>query len=213
MFLKVLAENNNVKRMHRNKDVYQQERKNFTAFIQKVIDRLKEIDPLLEWLQAKDCMFRQNKDIRFSTDKTPYKTNFGGVIAYQGKKSPFAGIYIHIEPWKCFIGGWMYMTPSPVRNQVRAHIALHYKELDRILATKKFAETFHKILWETVKTAPKWYAKDHPAIKYLRYKYMYVSHPLKDSFVLSEGFVDYIVTCYKALKPFQDFMNKALHTS
>jgi uncharacterized protein (TIGR02453 family) len=88
MFLKILSENNDTKRMHKNIDLYRHVREEYTNLIQEVIDRLTLLDPKLTGLSPKECMFRQNKDIRFSKDKSPYKTNFGAVIAPGGKKSP-----------------------------------------------------------------------------------------------------------------------------
>ena len=213
MFLKILAENNDTKWMHKNLDLYNHVREEFVHFVQEVIDRMSMIDAKLTWLSPKECMFRQNKDIRFSKDKSPYKTNFGVVIAPGGRKSSNAGLYIHIEPGKSFIGGGMYMPAPALWNKVRAYISTHHKELTKILQEKKFVETFNSILGEQVKTAPKWYAKDHPAIEFLKYKYIYINHPLTDAEVIGDGLLDTIIACYKAQRPFQDFLNEGVTAS
>jgi uncharacterized protein (TIGR02453 family) len=197
--------------MHKNIDLYRHVRDEFTSLIQIVIERLTLLDPKLTWLSPKECMFRQNKDIRFSKDKSPYKTNFGAVIAPGGKKSPSSWFYIHIEPGKSFIAWGMYMAPAPIWNKVRSYIAKHYKELTKLTQDKKFVQTFKTILGEQLKTAPKGYPKDHPAVEYLKYKYMYINHPLTDKEVMSSGFIDTIMTCYKIQKPFQDFLNKGVN--
>jgi len=106
-FLKVLALNNNRDWFEANRSYYEASRNNFEAFIQAFIDRITEFDPVLKGLEAKSCIFRINRDIRFSTDKSPYKTNFGALVIRGGRKNihRFAGYYIHIEPGEYMIAG------------------------------------------------------------------------------------------------------------
>jgi uncharacterized protein (TIGR02453 family) len=104
----------------------------------------------------------------------------------------------------------MYMPEAAVWSKVRSHIAKHYKRLSKISHDKKFIQTFKTILGEQLKTAPKGYPKDHPALEYLKYKYMYINHPVSDKEVTSRGFMDTIIACYKTQRLFQDFLNEGV---
>lgn len=102
-FLKAVKENNNVQRMDKNRDLYKMERDNFNDFAKKLIAETSKFDKNIGKLEVKDATFRFNRDIRFTTDKSPYKGNFGVIIREEGKKGVGAGYYVHIEPGECFI--------------------------------------------------------------------------------------------------------------
>jgi uncharacterized protein (TIGR02453 family) len=97
-FLEAVKLNNNVKRMHANRDLYLQERDRYADFIASILEQMKKLDDNLADITTKDCIYRFNKDMRFSQDKTPYKTHFGAFICPGGRKSPLPGYYLHIQP-------------------------------------------------------------------------------------------------------------------
>ena len=112
-FLNELTKNNNRDWFNAHKDVYQEAKNDFTQFIDQLIEQLSITDPLLLGLKASDCIYRIYRDTRFSNDKTPYKTNFGAVIAPGGRKGLLSSFYVHIEPGgNSICGGGIYM-PSP----------------------------------------------------------------------------------------------------
>ena len=104
-FLKQLKKNNNKQWFDANRKKYESAKNDFTIFLQDVLNDFCKTDTGLIALAAKDCLFRINRDIRFSKDKSPYKTNFGASINTGGKKSFKAGYYLHIEPGQSFVGG------------------------------------------------------------------------------------------------------------
>jgi len=208
-FLNAIKDNNNRDWFIKNKPYYQEARDDFEHFVQGLIDNLIEIEPIMKGLEAKTCMYRFNRDIRFSNDKSPYKTHFGAFIVRGGKKNgdKFAGYYFHIEPGKSIIAGGAYMPPAPWLSAIREKIDDNPEQLINIINSKDFKKYFGKIEGDQLKTAPKGYPSDHPHIDLLRYKSYLAFNEIKDEFVLSEKLFDYVFNAFKAMKPLNDYLN------
>ncbi len=114
-FLEAIHQNNNTMRMHANRDLYLQEKERYETLIASLLAYLKKIDKNLKDITPKDCVYRFNKDIRFSKDKRPYKTRFGAFISPGGRKSPMPGYYLHIEPGNSGISGGS-RCPTPAQR-------------------------------------------------------------------------------------------------
>jgi uncharacterized protein (TIGR02453 family) len=161
-------------------------------------------------LEAKDCVFRINRDIRFSNDKTPYKTNLGASISPGGKKSLSAGYYFHLQPGASFLAGGMWQPPAPQLSAVRQEIDYNTPEFKKIINNKDFKKYFGALSDEDkVKTAPKGYDKTHPEIEILKLKSFIVVHDLKDKEVLSKDFLQHATAVFKALHPLDLFLRRA----
>ncbi len=206
-FLNAVKENNNLEWMNKNRDLYHMERDNFFDFAKKLIEATKKIDKNIGELSVKDCTFRFNKDIRFTKDKSPYKTNFWVIIREEGKRWTGAGYYVHIQPGESFIGWGMYMPPAPTLQRVRTYIAKHYKQLEKIISTPAFKKTFGSIQGDELVHVPRWFDKGHKAGKFLKMKSFYIGHNLSDKKILEDGFIDYCISVFKVLKPLNDFLN------
>ena len=111
-FLKDLKKNNNKEWFDTNRSRYDNAKADFESFVEAVLTPLRKIDPTVADLKAKDCTFRINRDVRFSKNKAPYKSNMAMYIAKGGKKTNHAGYYFHCEPGHCFVGGGLWM-PMP----------------------------------------------------------------------------------------------------
>ena len=183
------------------------ERDNFFDFAKKLIEATQKIDKNLGELSVKDCTFRFNKDIRFTKDKSPYKTNFWVIIREEGKHGSGAGYYVHIEPGECFIGGWMYMPPAPTLQRVRNHIAKNYKQLEKIISTPAFKKTFGTLQWDKLVNIPRGFDKNHKAGELLKMKWFFVGHKISDKKTLQEDFIKYCISVFKTMKPLNDFLN------
>src|ERR1700737_4702933 len=118
-FLGGLKKNNNRPWFEAHRIQYEAARIDFSNFIQLVIDAFQKSDPSLKGLTSKDCLFRINRDVRFSKDKSPYKTNFGAIIKPGGKKSIYAGYYFHCSPGTSFAGGGLWMPEVAELKKVR----------------------------------------------------------------------------------------------
>ncbi len=208
-FLNILKDNNNREWFIKNRPLYTDARDNIESFVQAIINKIIDFEPIMKGLEAKSCFYRINRDIRFSNDKSPYKTHFGAFIVRGGKKNgdKFAGYYIHIEPGKSLIAGGAYMPPTPWLSAIREIINEEPVKLVKIINTKDFIKYFGKIEGEKLKKAPKGYHTDHPNIDLLRFKSYLVVNEVNDEFVLSEKYFDYVLNVIKAMKPFNDFLN------
>ena len=209
-FLRLLRMNNNRDWFQNNRKSYVAAKENFEIFIQNIINELTNIEPIMKGLEAKTCVFRINRDIRFSNDKSPYKTNFGAFIVRGGKKNgdKYAGYYIHIEPSKSFIAGGAYSPPAPWLSAIREKIDYEPDEFIKVISNKDFVSTFGSIAGEKLKKAPKGYPSDHPHVELLKFKSYHVMHEVKDSIVLSDKYFDNVLKVLKTMKPFNDFLNQ-----
>jgi len=210
-FLSDLKHNNDREWFGKNRLRYDEAKLNFESFIQEVINRVTEFDPILKGLEAKSCIYRINRDIRFSSDKTIYKTHLGAFIVKGGRKNGdrYAGYYIHIEPsGNSMIAGGSYMPPAPWLRAIRERIDEHGKKLVRILDNKGLREYYGELEGERLKSAPKGYSTDHPHIELLKMKSFLVSKMCTDKEVLADDFFDYILRGCRIMKPLNDFLNE-----
>ena len=212
-FLNELKANNNREWFNDNKPRYQEAKENFEAFIDALLLKIAKFDPTISHHKAKDCVFRIYRDVRFSKDKSPYKTNMGAHVTAAAKKSEIhsrAGYYIHIEPGGgSMLAGGAYMPKGPWLKSIRQEIDYNAASLKKILNAKSFKQYFGELQGEQLKTAPKGYPKDHPEIELLRYKSFLATHKCEDKEVVGEGFLDHSAKVFKALYPFDSFLNQA----
>lgn len=212
-FLKDLKKNNNKPWFDANRAAYEAARSDFENFIQAVLDKHSRNDPDLKGLMAKQCMFRINRDVRFSKDKSPYKTNFGASMDKGGKKSGLAGYYFHCEPGKSFIGGGLWQPEAPVIKKVRQEIDYSLDEFKKIMTGKKFKSYYGELYTgENVQLSkvPQGFEKDNPAAGYIRFKSWLVLHELKDTELTSPDLVKKTAEAFKLMQPFVKFLNRAV---
>ena len=209
-FLKNLKDNNNRDWFLKNRKSYDDAKTNFESFVQVVIDEIVSFDPIMKGLEAKSCTYRINRDIRFSPDKTIYKTYMGAFIVRGGKKNgdKFAGYYIHVEPGNSMIAGGAYMPPAQWLSAIREKISEDGEKLIRIINEKEFIKIFKEIEGEKLKSAPKGFPKDHRYIDLLRFKSFLVSKIISDKDICSKDSFDLIIRATRAMKPLHDFLNE-----
>jgi uncharacterized protein (TIGR02453 family) len=210
-FLKNLKKNNNKPWFDANRKLYEAAKADFASFIQNVINLHGKSDITIKDLLAKDCMFRINRDIRFSKDKSPYKTNFGASINRAGKKAmSSAGYYFHLEPGSCFMGGGLYMPMPEDLKKVKQEIDYNYTEFKKLLATRKF-KTMYGDLDKSpeflLSRVPKGYAADNPAQEYLRLKSFVATVIVPDTALTSKDLAKKTVDAFHALQPVIKFIN------
>ena len=207
-FLKAVKENNNVQWMHSNRDLYLMVRDNFWEFGTKLIEETRKLDKSIWPLEIKDATFRFNKDIRFTKDKSPYKTNLGLIICDGGKHSNTAGYYVDIWPGQSFIWWGLYLPPRATADRVRNYIAKNYKQLEKIISDPIFKKTLGSLMGEKYVKVPKQFDLNHKAGERLKMKSRYIGHNLKDKEVLSPDFEKKCLSIFKVLKPLNDFLNE-----
>jgi len=209
-FLEDLKENNHREWFQNNKTRYQEQYNYALQFADELLLRMKQIDTI-ETISGKKSLFRINKDVRFSKDKSPYKTNIGGALT-RATKYLRGGYYFHIEPGNCFLGGGFW-APSPEDlKHIRLQIAADPGPLQQILSSKEFIATFGQLEGEQLKSAPKGFSKDHPAIDLINYKQFLLIKKLTDEEVQSKQYLETVVSTFQAMRPFFDYMSEILTT-
>ncbi len=212
-FLRDLSRNNDRDWFNANKQRYEIAKAEFESFIDALIDRISEFDGSIAHHRAKDCVFRIYRDVRFSRDKSPYKTHFGAHITSAAKRSEIhsrAGYYIHLEPGASMLAGGAYLPKGPWLKAIRQEIEYNADEFKKILAADGFRKYFGTIEGEKLKKAPQGYAADHPEIELLRFKSFLATHNCSDAEVLDDKFLEHCSGVFKALFPFDQFLNRAM---
>lgn len=212
-FLKDIRKNNNKEWFEKNRDKYENAKADFENFVAAVLQKLRVADPSIADLKAKDCTFRINRDVRFSKNKAPYKSNMAMYISKGGKKSNNAGYYFHCEPGSAFLAGGIWMPMAPELKKIRQEIDYGWDELQAILSAKKFKQAFGD-LEKTAETSltrpPKGYDENNEAIEYLKLKCFIASAKIDDSDLTSKDLIKKVITHMETLKPLIDFLNRAL---
>jgi uncharacterized protein (TIGR02453 family) len=209
-FLTDLDQHNNRGWFNDNRTRYDSAKNTFIAFTELLINELRTIDPDIPLLDPKSCIFRIFRDVRFSADKSPYKTNFGTYISPGGKKSIYAGYYFHIEPDNCFIGGGCYMPQAPQLKAIREAIYQSPEDYLAVINDTHFTEIFGKVWGEELKTAPKGFDKEWPHIELIRKKSFVGMRQLNPSILENPDLLNVCRETYTALYPLNRFLNDVL---
>ncbi|MFM2146216.1 MAG: hypothetical protein RL732_1052 [Bacteroidota bacterium] len=215
-FLRKLKKNNHKAWMDEHRSDYEEAKKNFESFIQQLIDGHASSDPSLKGIAAKSCIFRINRDIRFSKNKSPYKTNMGAFINKGGKKAVTAGYYFHLEPGNSFAGGGLYMPQPPELAKVRQEIDYNFTEFKKIITSSSFQSNFGTLdTSEEYQLArlPKGYETGHPATAYLKLKSFTAFKTLSDQEVTSKNLLKATLKAFSALQPLLAFLNQGIEDS
>ncbi len=209
-FLRKLKLNNNRDWFMANKPLYLEAKKNYENFVNEILDKVIEIEPIMKGLEVSSCTYRINRDIRFTNDKSPYKSHLGAFMVRGGKQNGdrYAGYYFHIEPDNnSMIAGGAYMPPAGWLSAIRERIDDEGQKLVRILNNPEFHEFFGNLDGEKLKSAPKGYAKDHPYIELLKMKSFLVVRMITDKEVISGKCFQIVSKAAELMKPLNDFLN------
>ncbi|HMI06139.1 MAG TPA: DUF2461 domain-containing protein [Flavobacterium sp.] len=210
-FLEDIKKNNNRDWFQSQKKCYEEYKKEYHALIAEFLDAMKPKDSNLELLEVKNCTFRINRDIRFSKDKSPYKTHMGIWMNTNPSGVNAPGYYIHIEKGKSFVAGGFYSPENSELKQIRKEIAFFHDDLEAIVSGKDFKKYFDGLdKNNTLKTSPKDFDKDHPAIEFLKLKSFTASHKITDKELFDKDFVKKTSGKLIAIKPLIDFLNRGL---
>ena len=213
-FLKQLQDNNNKPWFEANRAVYEAVRENFIVFTGELIRGVAKFDPPIGTLEARKTIFRINRDIRFSKDKSPYKNNFGATLSAGGKNMQTAGYYLQIQPGNnSFLAAGSYMPEPDKLAKIRQEIDYNLKEFNSILKAAAFKKHFGELGdFDKLKTNPKGYASDNPAIELLKYKSFVVTQNFTDKEVTDPGYISEVIKACKTAYPLIKFLNAALES-
>jgi uncharacterized protein (TIGR02453 family) len=206
-FLKDLAQNNNREWFTANRPRYEAAKSELEKIVVQLLGSVGEFENLTN-TQPKDCIFRINRDVRFSKNKDPYKHHLSAAIGPGGRHSGRTDFYLHIQPnGESLLGAGMWNATPKQLAAFRQEIDFNPKALTDIIANDKFRQYFPEIWGESLKKAPKGYSEDHPNVDLLKRKQMFFMHKFTDAEVTSPDFVDKIVEGCRLIKPYCDFLN------
>lgn len=208
-FIDELIQHNNREWFSENRSRFEETRQYFEQISNQLIREIVKFDEDIAHVEAKDCIFRIYRDIRFSADKTPYKNHYGVFIAAAGgRKSVRGGYYLHLEPSKSFVATGVWCPPPPLLKALRQTIYDNIDELNTIITNPEFTRWFTGFYdEEKLKTVPKGFPADFPQAELLKLKHYMVEYPLPDTILESENLVGEIAAIFKAAYPLNKFLN------
>ncbi|MDB5255963.1 MAG: hypothetical protein JWM14_658 [Chitinophagaceae bacterium] len=209
-FLKKIKKNNDRTWFTTHKADYEKAFGELIVFADLVLTDLKKQDDI-ETPSGKKSLFRIYNDVRFSKDKSPYKLNLGGGFR-RATALRRGGYYFHIQPGNSFVAGGFWGPSTPDLSHIRQQIAADPEPLTGILRSKSFKKTFGTLQGEQLKTAPRGYTADHPAIDLLRCKQLIVRHDFSDEEVMHPSFHKKVAQTFHDMRPFLDYMSEILTT-
>ena len=211
-FLQRLKRNNRREWFQKHKEEYEQVVKlPMQSLIVALQPRMATFAPEFEVNPSKS-LFRIYRDVRFSPDKTPYKTHVAAHFVVSGKPKGMSGLgyYLHIEPGECYIGGGLYIPDPDQLKLIRRAIATKWEEFLSIVHDEEFEELFLPLELESTKRVPRGYSDDHPAAEWLKLKQFSIGVTSPHTLSFSPAFVDYVVRVFQAATPWTHFLLKAL---
>ena len=209
-FIKTLSKNNDRDWFNDNKDLYLMGHENMISFAESLLSKMNAHDNI-ENVNGKKCLHRIYRDTRFSKDKTPYKSNWGGGLkrATSGLRGSY---YFHIQPGNSFLAGGFWGPNTEDLKRIRQEIEVNSDEFYALIESAQFKSEFGELLGERLKTCPKGFDKEHPAIDLLRLKQFLVKKDFSDGEVLAENFSEKANQTFKEMRPFFDLMSSILTT-
>jgi uncharacterized protein (TIGR02453 family) len=212
-FINQLSLNNNKEWFDKNKSFYQEAKHCFETFTQQLIANIETFDPTIRGLQVKDCTYRIYRDLRFSKDKTPYKTHIGAYICPNGKKSGLGGYYFYLESQsKQYLSSHLLASgavclPNNIINSIREDVFSLPNEFQSCISNAKGWEIDTE---NKMKTVPKQFPKDAINAEYLKLKDFILSKKLDDSYVLSDNLLERVTQEFEKTMKFKEFINRAI---
>lgn len=210
-FLAQLRDNNSLEWMHSHQPEYKAARAAFVRLVSDLMEKLLPNEPGLGLINPSDLVFRLNRDTRFSKDKSPYAPSFRAHISPEGRGMVPVGDYLFVSPNQIFLGGGVFHAKMPeITRRIRDQIVSQGSSFESVLESPAFCEKL-TLQGEKLKNVPRGYDKEHPYGELLKHKSWYVEYPIgKDLFLDREAFLEEAVDVFRRIKPFNDFINKAL---
>eukprot|EP01132_Coremiostelium_polycephalum_P003036 gene3036-3797_t len=199
-FLTQLQQNNNKEWMDANRSTYQAARHTLIEITSQLIHSIGKFDPALASISPNKCVFRINRDIRFSKDKSPYKRNLGAYFSKEGAGCDYASYYLHLEPHnQSFVAGGMYVPSPSLLKRIRQEIDYNGNQLTQIVENTAFKSLFGPLQGDRLQRPPKGYDENNPYIDWIKHKSLLAVHPLTDAMVARPDFVSYVAGCFEML--------------
>ncbi len=207
-FLRELAQHNEKAWFDAHREQYKQARAAFEGLVADLIHHFEPVDDLGN-VTPQECMFRINRDVRFSKNKSPYNSHMSAALARGGRKSEGRSYYLQIAPGASFIAGGVYDPDKAALDNIRKHLVMDARPFRKIINAPNFVRYFGAIQGDTLKTAPSGYDKQHPEVDLLRHKQFLAVHTLSNADVTAKEFVSHVIDVCAALKPFIIYLDES----
>lgn len=212
-FLADLAENNRREWFEAHRPAYQALRDQFTAFVGEVIERTADFDDRVRWKDPRDCLFRIYRDVRFSNDKSPYKTTFSAYISEQNRRGAPPGYYLEVdEKGVMLAAAGIWLPPAPVLARLRASLAEHPERFERVLRSRGFRKTFGELQGDRLTRPPRGYTADTPLIEHIKRKSYIVWRETDAREITHDDALSYVVDSYRTARPLVDWVRGVLES-
>lgn len=205
-FLREVAVNNNREWFNTHKEEYLVLRKAWESDIARLISLMSEYDPDLRGLHVKDCAYRIYRDIRFSSDKSPYKTYFSAVLGKRGRKCVQAGCYLHMEPGNSALHAGIWWPEKDILSRLRSEVDANADEFNAILENPDFSSRFC-FYGDKLKVVPRGYSKDSPNAELLKMKEYLCKKEVDDDYFFCDDWVEKVAEDFRYVKEFNTFLN------
>ena len=209
-FLQALKANNNREWFQENKKQYEEAKQSFEGLVSELIRGLSAFEPELQLLTPKDCVFRIYRDVRFSKNKDPYKSNMGAAFCKGGRRSEYGGYYLHLEPGGSFVGGGKWQPDPKQLKAIRYEIYQNLDEFKNILEGTDFKTTFGQLDGEKLKRPPKDFPADFEGIEFLKFKSFTVGRQIHEKAESEHKFVEDVLEQFRVMQPLITFLNRAI---
>jgi uncharacterized protein (TIGR02453 family) len=210
-FLRELTANNHREWFHAHKAEFEAAKANFLTLVEEVLAGIKVIEPRFYDTQAKDCLFRIYRDVRFSKDKKPYKTHLAAAFGEGGKNSGKIDYYFHLQDGESFLGGGIWQPTAEQLAKLRQEIDYAPEGLKSIIEAENFRKHFPILHGDKLVRPPKGYTEDHPDIALLKQKEMFFMKKFTNQEVMSKDFAEKLLSHMAVLKPFVDYTNELFY--
>lgn len=210
-FLEQLKKNNNRQWFEKHKDEYDTYHQEVITFADAVLAEVTKFD-VIETVNGKKSLHRIYRDIRFSKDKTPYKTHWGGAFKRAGQERR-GGYYFHLEKGNFFVGGGFWAPDNKDLLHIRKQLDLDAKPLRKVLNSKAFKDYFKELEGEKLKSSPKGFESNNENIDLINYKQFIVWHKFTDKEAFDKNFYKEVARGFKNMLPFFNVMTNYLTTN
>lgn len=213
-FLRELKNNNSKDWFEENRGWYQDYKEDILSFTEMLLQELAKLDQSISSasLDPKKCLTRINRDLRFSKDKTPYKSYVLIVFNKNGFHGNTAGYYLQIEPGNNYIGGGIWQTSTEIIKKIRQEIDYSFQEINGILADNHFQKTFPNGVQGVgkLKKVPDGYSDSNPAIELLKMKGFCTREEISEEDLTGRSCLQTVMEYFLTTKPLIDYINKAI---
>lgn len=210
-FFKELSANNHKEWFHANKKRYEASiKKPFEVFIAKMIEEMQQLGATLS-IDPKDCILRINRDIRFSTDKSPYNLHYTAFISNSGRKDKsIPGIFLRFSPEMVGIMGGCFSPSKEQLQKIRTAIANDPKNFRKLIENKAFVNKFGTIKGDVIKRIPKEWQETYQQEPLIANKQFYFVAEETPDLIISASLIDTLIDYWKLMRPLNEYLTKAI---